>query len=80
MSNTAELVAATRKVQDAASLIRAEAEELAQVYAINPDVAAHAEAAVFHASRASDRARSNPAFANTHLRMARMALAAATNW
>lgn len=69
---------AARAVCDAAADIRDRAEALR--HNEEPDVQALSEAAVFHASRAADRARSNPAFAKTHLRYAKTALAQAENW
>lgn len=67
--------AASRALQAEASDIRASAESYSAT--TSPTIRAMCEAAVYHASRATDRAFHEPAYASVHLSMAAEALARA---
>lgn len=68
-------IAASRALQAEASDIRASAESYSDT--TNPTIRAMCEAAVYHASRATDRAFHEPAFASVHLKLAVEALGGA---
>ncbi len=67
--------AAARALQAEASDLRAAAESYSDT--TSPTIRALCEQAVFHASRAADRAGHEPAFATVHLGLAAEALQAA---
>lgn len=74
-TQTAALNAEAHRIREAASECRAVAESYSGPDCTDPMLLAMNEQAIYHASRAQDRCRSNPDLAKAHLQLAEEAIA-----